>query len=139
MRDVMLIVHFIGLAMGLGTSFAHLFLGIASQKLSPEEGMKFRMHTMALRNMGHIGIILLILSGGYLMTPYWEVLHLMPFMIAKLILVLILVALILYIGQIIKKAKEGNAEMHLKKLQPIGKLTLIITLAIVVCAVMNFH
>lgn len=32
MRDVMLIVHFIGLAMGVGTSFAFMFLGWNHEK-----------------------------------------------------------------------------------------------------------
>jgi hypothetical protein len=33
MRDFMLILHFIGLAMGLGTSFANMYLGRAASKL----------------------------------------------------------------------------------------------------------
>lgn len=32
MRDIMLILHFIGLAMGLGTAFAHMFIGILVAK-----------------------------------------------------------------------------------------------------------
>lgn len=32
MREVMLIFHFIGLTMGLGTGFAHAFLGAAVTK-----------------------------------------------------------------------------------------------------------
>lgn len=32
MRTTMLIIHFIGLAMGLGTSFAHAFIGFAASK-----------------------------------------------------------------------------------------------------------
>ena len=66
-------------------------------------------------------------------------LALMPFMIAKLILIVILIGLIFYMSEILKKAKSGNAEHHLKKLQPLGKLTLLITISIVVCAVLTFH
>ncbi len=72
MREAMLIVHFIGLAMGIGTSFAFLFLGIASSKMEQNEGQKFTLNTFALAKMGHVGLALLIISGGYLMTPYWE-------------------------------------------------------------------
>jgi len=139
MRDIMLIVHFIGLAMGLGTSLAHLFLGIASSKLSLDEALKFRLHSMALSKMGHIGLVLLILSGGYLMTPYWESLHLMPFMIAKLILVVVLTGMILYIGKVSRLARSGEAEKQFKKIEPVGKLTLLTTLAIVIFAVLTFH
>jgi len=40
MREAMLIIHFLGLAMGLGTSFAIMFLGIAGSKMDKEEGKK---------------------------------------------------------------------------------------------------
>ena len=43
MREVMLIVHFIGLAMGLGTSFGFVFLGIAASKLQKEDTKKFML------------------------------------------------------------------------------------------------
>jgi hypothetical protein len=88
MREFMLIAHFLGLVMGMGTSFAHAFLGVASAKMPPEEAREFRMHTMALSKMGNAGIILLIVSGLYLATPYWDMLFSMPLFLVKLVLVL---------------------------------------------------
>jgi hypothetical protein len=55
MRETMLILHFIGLSMGLGTSFAHAFLGMATSKMSPDEVVKFRVHSLVLSNMGKCG------------------------------------------------------------------------------------
>jgi len=40
--------------------------------------------------MGHIGITMLIISGLYLMTPFWKTLNARPLLITKLILVLVL-------------------------------------------------
>ena len=91
----MLILHFIGLAMGLGVAFANLFLGIAAKKMAPEEVIPFRMKTMALARMGHIGLALLLISGFYLITPFWKTLGTMPTLIAKLVGVVILVILII--------------------------------------------
>ena len=139
MRDVMLIVHFIGLAMGLGTSIAFMFLGIASSKMEEKEAQKFRLNTFALTKMGNIGIALLIISGGYLMTPYWTILFATPLLIAKLVLVLALAAFIGIIGSFAKKAKKGDAEKFLKKIEPLGKLALLTALTIVVLAVFIFH
>lgn len=87
MREVMLILHFIGLTMGLGTGFAHGFLGIAASKMSPDEATRFRMHSLVLSRMGHIGLALLIVSGLYLITPYWAMLPHSPLLITKLSLV----------------------------------------------------
>ena len=139
MRDVMLIVHFIGLAMGLGTSIAFMFLGIASSKMEEKEAQTFRLNTFALTKMGNIGIVLLIISGGYLMTPYWTILFATPLLIAKLVLVLALAAFIGIIGSFAKKAKKGDAEKFLKKIEPLGKLALLTALTIVVLAVFIFH
>ena len=139
MRDIMLIIHFIGLAMGLGTSFAHLFLSMATDNLPAEEARRFRMHSLALSRMGHIGLALLILSGGYLMTPYWESLAQMPYMMVKLALVLILTLLIVRIGKLSRLAKKGDADVYLAKMKQSGQATLIVALLIVVMAVMTFH
>lgn len=139
MREVMLILHFIGLTMGLGTSFAHAFLAIATAKMTQEEAAKFQLHSLVLSRMGHIGLTLLIISGLYLITPYWKVLPSYPLLILKLVLVAILVLLITLIALSTKRAKQGNAEAELKKMEKFGKLTLLIGLAIVVLAVYIFH
>src|SRR5690554_7704027 len=75
MRDTMLILHFIGLAMGLGTAFAHAFLGFASSKLSKDEAIKLKSNTKILGRMGSIGLILLLVSGVYLILPFWNALR----------------------------------------------------------------
>ena len=139
MREVMLILHFIGLTMGLGTGFAHAFLGIVISKMPPDEATKFRLHSLVLGKMGFIGIALLIFSGLYLMTPYWKVFPSTPLLILKLVLVTILVVLITLISIASKKAKNGDAEGQFKKMGPLGKMALITGLVIVILAVSIFH
>lgn len=139
MREVMLIIHFIGLTMGLGTSFAHAFLGIATSRMTTDEATRFRLHSLALSRMGHIGIALLIISGVYLLTPYWVILPSSPLLILKLILVLILVVLIILINLLTKKARKSDPETQLKKMEQLGKMTLMIGLTIVILAVYIFH
>ena len=135
----MLILHFIGLVLGLGTSFAHAFLGIATSKMSADEATKFRMSSLVLSRMGHIGIGLLIVSGLYLITPYWSILPSSPLLMLKLILVLLLVIIITLINFSTKRAKKGGLEIELKRMEKLGKMTLIIGLTIVILAVYIFH
>jgi len=139
MRELMLILHFIGLTLGLGTSFAHAFLGIATSKMSADEATKFRLHSLVLSKMGHIGIVLLIFSGLYLITPYWKILPSSPLLILKLSLVIILVLLIILINLSSGKAKKADAVGQLKKMEQLGKMTLLIGLVIVILAVYIFH
>jgi len=135
----MLITHFIGLAMALGTGFANLFLGIAASKLEPAERGKFMSNTMILIRMGHTGLGLLLLSGFYLITPYWKIVGEMPILIAKLCCVGLLVILVSIITVIAKNAqREGNPAM-LMKLKPFGMINLLLGITIVVLAVLSFH
>ena len=135
----MLYLHFIGLAMGIGTSFGHMFLGIASAKLPPEDRIRFGLHAFALSRAGQIGIVLLVLSGGYLMTPYWGALMDTPLLLTKLILVLFLIIMIIVIHSIANKAKRGDAATHFRKIAPLGRISLLTGLVIVLLAVLVFR
>ena len=129
MRDGMLIVHFLGLAMGLGTSFAIFFLGIAKSK----------MDSSILSTMGHIGLSMLIISGLYLITPFWGALSVMPMLIAKLLLVLVLTIAVILAAVYSKRAKKGDTESNLKKLVFTGRVALLSGILIVILAVLIFH
>jgi len=135
----MLILHFIGLTMGLGTSFAHAFLSIATSKMQEDEARRFQLHSLVLSRMGYIGIGLLIVSGLYLITPYWQTITSLPLLIVKLILVLVLLVLLILIGIRSKKAQEGDVSAQLKKIEPLGKMTMLIGIIIVILAVSVFH
>jgi len=139
MRVPMLMVHFLGLAMGLGTSFGFMFLGIARSKMEKEEGKRFALNSFALGRMGQIGLAMLILSGLYLMTPYWGSLASRPLLIAKLLLVLTLTVSVSIISIYSKRAKKGDTETHLKKIAILGKVSVLTGFAIVVLAVLIFR
>jgi len=138
MRTAMLIIHFLGLAMGLGTSFGFLFLGMAGSKMEKEKGKQFALNTIAMGTMGHIGLALLIISGLYLITPYWGNLASMPLLIAKLALVLTLTSAVVLTSIYSRRAKKKNAEANLKKIKNLGKVSLLSGIAIVVLAVFIF-
>ena len=139
MRDFMLFAHFIGLAMAVGTGFANLFLGAAASKLEPAERGKFMSNTMILTRMGHTGLGLLLLSGFYLITPYWKVLGEMPLLIAKLCMVGLQVILVSVLTVLARKAQRQGNPAALMKLKPIGILVFFVGLTIVVSAILSFH
>ena len=139
MREAMLIIHFLGLAIGLGTSFGYMFLGIAASKMQKDEALKFTLQSFSLSKMGTIGLILLVLSGGYLMTPYWASLADRPLLIAKLSLVVVLIVMIIMLNMAANKAKKGDLENQLKKIPILGRLSMLTAITIVVLAVLNFR
>lgn len=139
MRETALIIHFIGLAMGLGTGFAHLFLGMSIAKMTKEAGLDFAIKIQAVNKMGRIGTLLLLLSGFYLIIPFYQDLFTMPLLIAKLACVLLLVGLLEVLKSHCKKALAEEAEVYLEKMKKIGKVTLPLSVFIVVLAVLVFR
>ncbi len=137
-RDIMLILHFIGIAMAVGTGFAQMFLGIAASKMG-EEAPKFMLKTLYLRNMGRIGLILLILSGLFLMTPYWTVVLSQHILLTKLVLVAFIIVLFGMIEANAARAIQENGGPSLLRLRKIGPLLLLTSLLVIIIAVMYFH
>lgn len=138
-RDIMLILHFLGLALGIGNGFAHLFLGMATAKMSAEEGQSFAVKTFAVNKMGYIGLFLLVISGGYLMTPYWDSLLANHTLLTKLILVVVLILLIVVMNGLAKKATAEGGGESLMKIKKLGMITLPLGVIIVVLAILTFH
>ena len=139
MRDVMLMIHFIGLAMGVGTSFAHAFLGKTISKLERSEAKKFRNQIRILSQMGYTGSLLLLVSGIYLILPYWPVITTLPLLILKLVLFVILMILILLINRDAGKNYKNDTDENLNRMELMGKFVLILSVVIVIVAVSIFN
>ena len=139
MRDFMLIVHFLGLTMTLGAGFANLFLGTVISKLEPAERGNFISRISILAIMGRTGLVLLILSGFALMTPYWKVMGDMPTLLAKLLLVAILIIIVITLTILLNRAKKNGDVAMLAKLRYAAIINFLIGITIVVLAVITFH
>ncbi|HEX2881905.1 MAG TPA: hypothetical protein VHO25_20430 [Polyangiaceae bacterium] len=142
MFPVLLILHFIGLALGVGTGFAMMALGKASADMSPEERTKFMLRASVLSKNGSIGLGLLILSGlGMLVDrgfgPVFKLggglFH------AKLTLVVIMAGLLGYMQATLKKAREAGGGPLMAKLPKLGGAMLMLGLAVIVLAVLAFE
>ena len=139
MRDFFFFIHFLGLAMAVGTGFANLFLGAAAAALVPAERGPFMLKTTVLVRMGQTGLGLLLISGFALATPFWKSLSDMPTFMAKLALVVVLLVTITISSLQVRKAKKENNPALLLKLKPLGMLNLILGLSIMVLAVLTFR
>jgi hypothetical protein len=142
MQDALLIIHFLGLALGVGTSFAMMRLAIATKKLSVEERAGFYWHAMSLSKNGSWGLTLLIASGlAMLFTRGFSAVfgsgggafH------AKLTLVVVLSGLVGYSQVLIKRIREKQDPAASATLAKLGPAMLLTGVAIVVCAVLAFH
>lgn len=136
-----LFLHFIGLALALGTSFAMLTLGKAGQELAPDERSKFMQRCAALRKNGSYGLALLILSGLALFVLHgpravfaWGG----PAFHLKLTLVVILCGVFGYMQVLLKKVRVAGGGPLMAKLPKVSMLMLGLSVAIVASAVAAF-
>lgn len=139
MRDIMLVLHFLGLAMALGSGMVNLLLQMTTSKLEPAERGAFVSKLGVVGTFGRSGLGLLVLSGLALMTPHWKAMPYMPTLIAKLVLATLLVISALTLTVVANRAQKAGNMALLMKLRPFGMINFVLALVIVVLAVMTFH
>jgi len=143
MYDVLLMFHFLGLAMGVGTSISMLTLGRAFATLAPQERNAFFARTRGLARNGSIGLGLLIATGlgmlfargvGVTFATAGGAFH------AKLGLVVVLSGCLGYSQVLQKRLREaGGVGPAAGTLPKLGAVMLVASLAIMVLAVLAFH
>jgi len=141
MYEVFLILHFLGLALGVGTSFAFFTLGISTKSMTAEQRTEFMLRAAVLSKNGSIGLALLIVSGiGFLVTRgvgavmQWGG----PAFHTKLLLVAILAGCVGYSQVLLKKARLAQGGPSLAKVPKVGRIMLGLGVAIIVLAVIAF-
>lgn len=139
MRDIVLFIHFLGLALGTGAGFASLFIANYNKNLKPEEVPAFILRLRALGYMGLTGLIVLVLSGGMLATPYWKQLGSMPYFIAKLSLVAVLAIVVVLMDIRWRRAVKRGGGPDLMAIRKLGGIAFPVSLLIVLFAVLQFH
>lgn len=139
MRDLLLITHFFGLIIGAGAGFSIFCIGLISKTFKPEYKLEVALKLIPLRYISYLGLLVLIVSGGVLLSPFTPLLGHMPWLHAKLLAVAILVLLSAFGFTQIRRAQKREAAPAFKNLALVGKLSLIMSVSIVICAVMAFH
>ena len=137
-NQIALILHFLGLAMGLSVSFSNMVMAGLIAKAAPAEKPVLGRFPMAMSRIGDAGLTLLIVSGLWLLFRKWGGMTAMPreFHI-KLTLVVILIGIVGYIHAQQKKLRNGDASA-MARMQRAGRAAFVTVLAIVVFAVLAF-
>ena len=140
MQDLWLILHFLGVALGVGTGFAMLTLGLSTKDMSPADRGAFMRRASMVGMNGSIGLLLLIVSGVALLLNYGlEAVRLWgPMFHIKLTLVVILIGVFGYMQVLVKKFKSGDAAAA-ARLPMVSKIMLLLGVSIVIFAVLTFH
>ncbi len=139
MRDILLLIHFIGLVVGAGSGFALFVIGFLSKQFPEQARVQVLLTLFPLRYLSYLGLFLLLVSGVPLLMPYGSAIHQMPLVMLKLTAVLIILLLSIYGTVQMQLAKQGNLGVYLKRLKLAGQLSFLFSLIAIVCAVYSFH
>ncbi len=139
LNHFLLVLHFVGLAMGLSVSFSTMVMAGLIEKAAPAEKPVLGRFPFAMSRVGDIGLVLLIVSGvGLLFLKWGGFAAMRPIFHVKLTLVAALIGLIGYIHMLQKKIKAGDASAA-ATIQAVGKVAFVTALAIVISAVLAFE
>lgn len=139
MHDFLLLLHFAGLVIGAGSAFALFCIGQLVPRFDPAYRGEVLVRLFVLRYISYAGLLLLILSGLALLGPYLPLLTAKPLLQLKLILVLLLAGVSAHGLLLMRKGRRDGAAAVLPRLKLLGKISLMLTIAILVCAVYSFH
>ncbi|HUL71686.1 MAG TPA: hypothetical protein VLT86_01210 [Vicinamibacterales bacterium] len=138
LNAILLILHFVGLAMGLAVPFSNMVLqGVAAKAAPPEQAVLARFPP-AMSRVGDIGLSLLLVTGLTMVFTKYGGFAIMPWQFhVKMAAVVLLVALVGYIHVLMGKARKGDAAAA-ARIPVIGRLTFLLALAAVIFAVLAF-
>ena len=140
MQDLWLILHFLGVALGVGTGFAMFTLGLSTKDMSPADRGAFMRRASMVGMNGSIGLLLLIVSGvAIVLTRGLETVMMAGgWFHLKLTLVVILIGVFGYMQVLVKKFKSGDAAAA-ARLPMVSQIMLLLSVSIVISAVLAFH
>lgn len=135
----MLLTHFVGLVLVLGPGLVYLVLSGQTKKLNHSEAQNMFRNTLPIGKLPQIGLLLMVVSGGYLMGPHWEGLTENIKLIGKLTLVLVFGGLVGMTNARIKALKGDFTGPQMVKINNLRKITFIVGIIIVILAVLVFR
>jgi hypothetical protein len=136
--QTLMVIHFLGLAMGLSTGFANMVMAGLVAKAAPNEKPILGRFPPAMARIGVIGLALLWASGlAIIYTRYGSFSILPRPFIVKISAVVLLTLCVAYIHVLMPRAQRGDAAA-MARIQKIGMMTGPLAIIAIIFAVITF-
>ena len=136
--STLMVLHFLGLAMGLSTGFSNMVMAGLIAKAAPDEKAVLGRFAPAMSRVGAIGLALLWGSGiAIVLTRYGSFAILPRPFIVKLSAVVLLTIMVVFIHVLMPRAQRGDAAA-MARIQLLGRLTGPLALIAIIFAVITF-
>ncbi|WP_027468598.1 hypothetical protein [Deefgea rivuli] len=134
MREFLLVLHFLGLIIGAGSGFALFFISLLAPRWPAAERRDMMIRLFPLRYASYGGLLLLILSGGALLTPYAANIPQMLWLKFAGVAVIVGCA----IRGVLCMRRVASQPSALAQLPLLGKISFAASVLVVLCAVLAF-
>jgi hypothetical protein len=137
-NEVVLILHFLGLAMGMSVSFGNIVMLNLIAKAAPPEKAVLARFPPAISKVGRAGLALLWATGLTMLYTRWNGLAGMPWQFhVKLTAVILLTLTVVYLTRLEGQVSRGDAAAA-ARIQTFGKVASASALVAVIFAVLTF-
>ena len=138
LNQALLILHFVGLALGLSVSFANFVMSGLIGAAAPAEKAVLGRFPPRMTQLGRIGLTVLWATGATLVYTKWGGFAALPWQFhAKLTAVVLLTVVVVYIYLLERRIRSGDASA-LPRIETAGKAAIVLALIAVVFAVLTF-
>ena len=138
LNPILLILHLVGLAMGLAVSFSGMVMQGLMATAAPGDRAVLARFPPRMSIVGHVGLGLLWTTGLALTFTKWGGLGMLPWQFdVKLAAVVLLTIAVGYITRQMKHAAPGDMAA-IARIQKIGKIAFVLALTATVFAVLTF-
>jgi hypothetical protein len=138
LNQILLVLHFIGLGMGLSVTFGNIVMLRLVAGAAPSDRPVLARFPPAISKVGRLGLVLLWVTGATMAYTKWSGVGSMPWMFhVKLTAVVLLTLLVVYITRLEARIHRGDATAA-ARIQMVGKLTSLCALTAIVFAVLTF-
>ena len=136
--NTLVILHFLGLCMGVSTGFANMAMAGVMRKAAPAEQPILARFGPAMSRIGAVGLVLLWVTGIAIVQTRYGSFSILPRpFLVKLAAVVVLTLLVGYIHVLMPRAQRGDAAAA-ARIQLLGKLTGPFALIAIIFAVITF-
>lgn len=139
LNDILLMLHFLGLAMGLAGGFGNLVMSRLMAQAKPSDAMVLARFPPAIVRVSDTGLVLLWVTGIILIFSKYSGPGAMPGVFwIKIVAVVALTGLVGFMHSLMARAKKGDAAA--RRLMPkVGLFAMLSALLAIVFAVLAFH
>ena len=139
MRELILIIHILSLILSLGSMVTFIIIRKDISRLSGCKSIFALITIRKFLNIAYIGMFFMIISGLYLIIPYWSAIGTMPLVHIKITAVVLWLIILILLGVSLKRVKPETYLSNDVKIGLLSFLSVLLGLIVVALAIFAFE